>query len=272
MNYCLIALILFMLGFFLFIWNVRRQTFDIKAEINTDIKLNKFVYVDEETKMKAHKLKTQEICFVNPEDHGDMVCLTPTDIKVLKNMEKPSDFENNYPFNANRLARSICIGEECINKAQLKNMTRFWPKGAVFAYSGKIASIPEGWMVCNGENGTIDLRDKFIRGKKDDETLGNISGQNEIYLSMNNMPSHHHRFNMNNGGDGLTGDSKGLFWGQIHESKRKNKNDTNRSETYQIKNPKDLTNKFGITQNEIGGDVHSNLPPFYKLLYIQKIV
>ena len=31
-------------------------------------------------------------------------------------------------------------------------------------WSGSIASIPTGWALCNGSNGTPDLRDKFVVG------------------------------------------------------------------------------------------------------------
>lgn len=35
-------------------------------------------------------------------------------------------------------------------------------------YTGTIASIPAGWQLCNGTNGTPDLRDKFVVGAKQD--------------------------------------------------------------------------------------------------------
>ena len=44
---------------------------------------------------------------------------------------------------------------------------------------GTIASIPTGWYLCNGSNGTPDLRDKFIVGASSDETAiakTNITG------------------------------------------------------------------------------------------------
>lgn len=31
-------------------------------------------------------------------------------------------------------------------------------------WGGLVASIPQGWALCNGQNGTPDLRDKFIKG------------------------------------------------------------------------------------------------------------
>ena len=36
------------------------------------------------------------------------------------------------------------------------------PDGGIILWSGTIASIPVGWALCNGANGTPDLTDKFI--------------------------------------------------------------------------------------------------------------
>lgn len=44
------------------------------------------------------------------------------------------------------------------------------PSGFIGMWSGTIASIPTGWYLCNGSNGTPDLRDKFIIGASSDET------------------------------------------------------------------------------------------------------
>lgn len=38
------------------------------------------------------------------------------------------------------------------------------PTGVIVLWSGSIGSVPSGWYLCNGSNGTPDLRDKFIVG------------------------------------------------------------------------------------------------------------
>ena len=40
--------------------------------------------------------------------------------------------------------------------------------GMIIMWSGTIASIPSGWLLCNGSSGTPDLRDKFIIGANAD--------------------------------------------------------------------------------------------------------
>jgi hypothetical protein len=39
-----------------------------------------------------------------------------------------------------------------------------FPTGGIIMWSGSIASIPSGWALCNGSNGTPDLRNRFIVG------------------------------------------------------------------------------------------------------------
>ena len=41
--------------------------------------------------------------------------------------------------------------------------------GVIVAWSGAIADIPSGWALCDGSNGTPDLRDKFIVGARQDD-------------------------------------------------------------------------------------------------------
>lgn len=38
------------------------------------------------------------------------------------------------------------------------------PAGVIVMWSGSIASVPTGWYLCNGSNGTPDLRDRFVVG------------------------------------------------------------------------------------------------------------
>lgn len=42
--------------------------------------------------------------------------------------------------------------------------------GIIMMWSGTVASIPTGWVLCDGTSGTPDLRDKFVVGAKQDDT------------------------------------------------------------------------------------------------------
>ena len=61
------------------------------------------------------------------------------------------------------------------------------PKGTIVMWSG--TDIPEGWAICNGENGTPNLIGKFIKAS---DTAGEFGGNNNITLSSDNLPSHQH--------------------------------------------------------------------------------
>jgi len=45
-----------------------------------------------------------------------------------------------------------------------KSLVRDFGFGFIGMWSGSLAAIPAGWALCNGENGTPDLQDKFIPG------------------------------------------------------------------------------------------------------------
>lgn len=47
---------------------------------------------------------------------------------------------------------------------QLLNPANTIPTGVITMWSGTIATIPSGWLLCNGSSGTPDLRNRFIIG------------------------------------------------------------------------------------------------------------
>ena len=51
----------------------------------------------------------------------------------------------------------------------------------------------EGWYICNGQNGTPDLRGRFLVGKTDYYPyIGFMGGLEQVRLSVNEMPRHTH--------------------------------------------------------------------------------
>ncbi len=61
------------------------------------------------------------------------------------------------------------------------------PVGTVVMFSGDITHIPRGWYLCNGENDTPNLVDRFIFGAAVQDDLGGIGGYSDPQ-----MPSHTH--------------------------------------------------------------------------------
>lgn len=65
----------------------------------------------------------------------------------------------------------------------------FIPKGTIMMFHGEATDIPKGWAICNGENGTPNLIDKFIKAST---TSGETGGQSSITIDVENLPSHTH--------------------------------------------------------------------------------
>jgi hypothetical protein len=50
------------------------------------------------------------------------------------------------------------------------------PAGIIVMWSGALASVPSGWALCDGANGTPDLRDRFIKGWSQGVAPGGTGG------------------------------------------------------------------------------------------------
>jgi microcystin-dependent protein len=59
-------------------------------------------------------------------------------------------------------------------------------------WSGAANAIPSGWALCNGSNGTPDLRNRFVVGAGDTYAIGSTGGAESVSVGTANMPSHKH--------------------------------------------------------------------------------
>ena len=50
------------------------------------------------------------------------------------------------------------------------------PAGSIIMWSGSIGAIPTGYYLCDGQNGTPDLRDRFVVGAGNTYAVGNTGG------------------------------------------------------------------------------------------------
>ncbi|GIV41740.1 MAG: hypothetical protein KatS3mg034_1050 [Vicingaceae bacterium] len=96
------------------------------------------------------------------------------------------------------------------------------PQGAIIMYSGPwnfdatglgIGNLT-GWALCNGNNGTPDLSDRFVMGTTLSGNLLNTGGNNFLNLSIANLPSHNHSIS-NDGNHNHTVSAR--FHGQDNE-------------------------------------------------------
>lgn len=136
------------------------------------------------------------------------------------------------------------------------------PCGTIVMWSGRADAIPGGWFVCDGTNGTPDLRGRFILGSGQGAGLTNrdpqqpTGGQESVSLGVNELPRHSHGI-----------DDPG------HKHHRIIFRDNQIQPGPHISQPAysedDL--KTGITIREAGnGAAFDIMPPFYILIFIMK--
>ena len=128
-------------------------------------------------------------------------------------------------------------------------------------------------MLCDGKNGTPDLRDRFITGAGNIYSLDDTGGENEVKLEADQNVSHFHTFGFNasnNTGYFLSmGLSKKLLPSLPNGGGAQNWNGSGSNGS--------MCNRTGdnlITSLAVGIDAskpHENRPPYYALYYIMKI-
>lgn len=123
------------------------------------------------------------------------------------------------------------------------------PSGVIVAYSGTSETIPEGWAVCDGENGTPDLRGRFILGVSEKHPLAEVGGEENVTLTVGQMPAHEHSLNAQVVTD-FSSAMKDLQSGKDRGT---------------------LSKQFVKATATGGGQPHNNMPPFYALIYIMKL-
>lgn len=84
------------------------------------------------------------------------------------------------------------------------NLTSVMPSGGIIMWSGLIANIPSGWFLCNGSNGTPDLRNRFIvcadadSGGVAKSTISGSAAQSggSTTINLTQIPAHTHTFSV----------------------------------------------------------------------------
>jgi hypothetical protein len=74
------------------------------------------------------------------------------------------------------------------------------PSGVIAIWSQSIATIPSGWVICDGNNGTPDLRDSFVFGAGSGQAVGTTGGSTSTAgatLSIAQLAAHTHTYQNN---------------------------------------------------------------------------
>ena len=105
------------------------------------------------------------------------------------------------------------IGDNELDASSLTtNLTNsFVPVGGIIMWSGTVAAAEAltNWAICDGANGTPDLRDRFVLGvgsssNPSTASKGDDAGSNSIQLTEGQMPQHNHDFTDPGHGHGIT--------------------------------------------------------------------
>ena len=126
------------------------------------------------------------------------------------------------------------------------------PSGGIIMWSGSIDSVPAGWVLCDGQNGTPQLQNRFIVGAGPGSTSfyapGDTGGLANVALTVAQMPPHKHDTTID-GNHVRDHDGADTF---PHGGAG-----NHRSSTFTM-------------SNAGGGELHENRPPYYALAYIMK--
>lgn len=139
------------------------------------------------------------------------------------------------------------------------------PTGMISLWYGSIGSVPSGWYLCDGSNGTPDLRNRFIVGAGSTYSVSQTGGSADAIVvththtatstSVVTDPGHLHSINNTTTlGGGLMGSGSG-------PSGSTNTN----SATTGITVATTTTNANAGTSG-----TNANLPPYYALAYVMK--
>ena len=139
------------------------------------------------------------------------------------------------------------------------------PVGGIIMWSGSIASIPTGWALCDGNNGTPNLTDRFVVG------AGSVYAVDGTGGSANGSVIDHEHFVASS--SGLTSDenekdpltdtlyvSVGVGGSSINDQYRDYVLETSVNEA-----DVGRTNSVGISS------INANLPPYYGLVFMIKV-
>lgn len=118
------------------------------------------------------------------------------------------------------------------------------PSGLIAIWSGTVTDIPSGWVLCDGNNGTPNLQDKFVVGAGSTYAAGATGGAGTVALTESELASHTHSVT-------------------TYNDYTNNSNDPGSSFN---------TPTVAYETSATGGDsAHENKPPYHALAYIQKV-
>jgi len=151
------------------------------------------------------------------------------------------------------------------------------PNGTILPWKGNLAQIPLGYYICDGTNGTPDLRNRFIVGAGGSYQLGATGGSDKVTLKVDELPSHSHAGTVS----GQTGDAGQHTHRVMEYGGMPGVNGSwNSSHIYSLVSGQsnwwtgwagNHSHSFTVSIGAAGGNqAHENRPPYYALFFIMK--
>lgn len=143
--------------------------------------------------------------------------------------------------------------------------------GMIMMWSGSIATIPSGWVLCNGSNNTPDLRNRFVIGAHSDSAgvaYSTVTGSNTQTGGSKDaiVVSHTHTASVTDPGHSHT----------IEAFRDNQTNGANNRSTASTSVDGTQTTNSVVTNITVGisttgsSGTNANLPPYYALAFIMK--
>lgn len=145
------------------------------------------------------------------------------------------------------------------------------PLGVISLWYGSIGSVPTGWYLCDGTNGTPDLRNKFVVGAGSTYSVAATGGSTDAIVvshthtatststSTVTDPTHTHNYTSASGSGGQGFSAAGVG------------NSINNNTTTAASTGITVATSTSTTNASAGvSGTNANLPPYYALAYIMK--
>ena len=167
------------------------------------------------------------------------------------------------------------------------------PIGCILMWSGEESKIPDGWALCDGGNGTPDLRGRFIVGvnrtvsgtTKANSNLSIYSpkttgGEERHTLLKSEMPNHTHAYFSDTQ---INGSIASSAYGKDSNGYNTGWRASDKSYQFNFKSDSDWNGRRYMTGTAGGdatdtyagsdgtADAHENRPPYYALCFIMKV-
>lgn len=164
------------------------------------------------------------------------------------------------------------------------------PTGGIIIWSGAADAVPSGWYLCDGQNGTPDLRSRFVLGASDTYAVGATGGSKDaVVVSHTHTASTAAAGNHSHGGgttwagdhSHVSGAGTGLLQSHVPGAASGYGNGGNYGpigsggtnvaggHTHGIS--ADGSHTHGVTVSSAGqSGTNANMPPYYALAYIMK--